>query len=101
MFVELPLSEIFKHFSPQGTFCPKVTQFTVGDPVTAAGMYQKTPRIGLLAPARFVVVELPEGRGTEIVYDVPTSIIGGESEEARVIAESVDEKLAKLALSVL
>ncbi|KAF8587938.1 hypothetical protein K439DRAFT_1630255 [Ramaria rubella] len=101
MFAETPLSRTFALFAPEDTFHPKVTQFLVGDPMTAAKIYQVTPRVALLAPLRLAIIELPEGRGTEIVYDVPTSIIGGESKEAGIIAESVDVNVESYIRSVL
>ncbi|KAF8587939.1 hypothetical protein K439DRAFT_1630258 [Ramaria rubella] len=101
MFVERPVSRTFALFAPEGAFHPKVTQFVVGDPITAAKIYQVTPRVALLAPLRLAIIELPEGRGTEIVYDIPTSIIGGESKAAGTIAESVDVKVERYIRSVL
>jgi len=99
---ELRSSNIFNHFLPENQFQSRVSQFRIGNINLGAKLYAHTRRTPLMAPPVVIVIELQDKKGVEIVYDVPSTTIGCESEEARKVAEEeIDPKFEALVLSIL
>jgi len=102
LFSEILFSTIFNHFLPPGEFQPRVAQLVVGNALLAARLYTHNLRVPLLIPPRVVVIELPGEKGVQIVYDVPSTVLGNEDEEAkRTAEEQVDPKFEAMIVSIL
>ena len=79
----------------------KAVQYVVGNPLFAVEMTRHAVGAALYAPLRVLIYE-PEGGGTCVEYDLPSSLFGRFG-DARVseVAESLDRKLAALIAEAL
>jgi len=78
--------------------------YTIGNPLIAQGMLQHDLTAGLHVPPKLLVVEVEGGKGTNIVYDLPSSVIvvaKNASPEMKKVAEGLDEKFEKMVRRVL
>jgi len=96
-----PHSTWFQLFAP--TPPPRFTTYILGNPLIARTMIEHDLRSGLQVPVRIILLEDP-GKGTSVVYDLPSSIValpgyaqGGEGEEKlRKAAQALDTKLERI-----
>ncbi|TFK52915.1 hypothetical protein OE88DRAFT_1656601 [Heliocybe sulcata] len=76
---------------------PHVSVYTLGNPLIAQTMIQHDVIAGYYVPPKVFVVGTADGRGTRVVYDLPSSLIAaGREGELRRAAEGLDKKLEKL-----
>lgn len=66
-------------------------------------MLQHDLTAGLHVPPKLLVVELEGGKGTSIVYDLPSSVVlvGKPNAELKKAAEVLDEKFERMVKKVL
>jgi uncharacterized protein (DUF302 family) len=75
----------------------KVVRWIFGNPVIAYTMLRHDIAAGLFAPIEFLLSEKESGDGTELVYDVPSSLMVIEDNPALLeAAEALDRKFAEL-----
>jgi exonuclease V len=75
----------------------KASRVVFGNPMIAITMLRHDVRAGLYVPVEALVVEREEGL-TEVVQDLPSSLIGGGEDNVplREAAEELDRTLEKL-----
>lgn len=68
-------------------------------------MLQHDLTAGLHVPPKLLVQELDAGKGTSIIYDLPSSVIlvgsGAGKPELKKAAEALDEKFERMVRKVL
>jgi uncharacterized protein (DUF302 family) len=75
-------------------------RWVLGNPLIAVTMIRHDITVGLFAPVELLITEHEDGRGTNVVYIRPSSlIIVEENEPLRQAAEILDTKLAALVTS--
>ena len=82
---------------------PETYVFTLGNPLVAQTFVQYDTRAGMYVPPRVLVNETEEG-GTEVVYDLPSSLILAEAglpAEMQAAVLALDEKLEKMLTRVI
>ncbi|KAJ6475676.1 hypothetical protein DFH09DRAFT_1176918 [Mycena vulgaris] len=68
--------------------------YVIGNPLTARGILQHNIRGANNVPFRVLITEGADGAGTEIVYNLPSSLIVLEDNEPlRAAAEGLDRNL--------
>lgn len=82
---------------------PQTQIYAIGNPIIAQSMLAENPNVGLNVPPQLLVVALEDGKGTYIVYDLPSSVIasGKGSPELREVALDLDDKFEKLVRKAL
>ncbi|KAI0311782.1 hypothetical protein OF83DRAFT_1068250 [Amylostereum chailletii] len=78
---------------------PDARVYTLGNPLVAATMMRHDLLAGLYVPLRLMIMgkTAEGGRGTRVVYDLPSSMIaGGDRGELRRAAEELDRMLEEL-----
>lgn len=79
----------------------KVVQYVVGNPLFAVEMTRHDVGAALYAPLRVLIYE-PEGGGTSVEYDLPSSLFGGlGNPQVDAVAVDLDRKLADLVATSL
>lgn len=77
----------------------KATMIVLGNPLIAITMLKHDVGAGLNVPTRIYIYEGSDGR-THVAYDLPSTLMGNLSEDAREAARKLDEKLVALATSI-
>lgn len=76
--------------------------FTIGNPLIAQAILQQDLTAGLHIPPKFLVQEGANGKGTILLYDLPSSVmVLGEDEGLLNAAKALDDKLERMVLRVL
>ena len=82
---------------------PKTYVYAIGNPLIAQGMLQHDLVGALHVPPRILISELPDGKGTKVVYDDPAAMIlvpsipgGSVNAEMKSVAEGLSQKLDAL-----
>lgn len=77
--------------------------YTIGNPLIAQTMLQHDLTAGLHVPPKLLVLELEGGKGTSILYDLPSSVIlaGKEDADLKKAAGKLDEKFEDMVRKVL
>ena len=84
----------------------KIFQYTLGNPLIAETMMRHDIRTALSVPFRILVAERPDGRGTQLSYFQPSTLIavpeGGKvNQELKAAAEALDGLAEKLLQKVI
>jgi len=76
----------------------QLKRIILGNPLIAITMLEHDLRAGLAVPVELLVRELGEGKGTDLVYHLPSSVVVGGSEDSKLIeaAGRLDGKLGEL-----
>ncbi|THH30020.1 hypothetical protein EUX98_g4176 [Antrodiella citrinella] len=83
---------------------PETHVYIIGNPLIAQTMLQHDIAAGLHIPPKLLVTEIEGGKGTTVVFDLPSSVIAvgnNVSPELKKAAEGLDEKLERLVRKVL
>ncbi|KAF5363605.1 hypothetical protein D9756_000681 [Leucocoprinus leucothites] len=90
------------------TTTPSTVLYTIGNPLIAQTILRHDLRAGLHIPPRLLVQEKADGKGTLVMYQLPSSVMvipneGGvnENEELKRAVKSLDEKFEALAKKVV
>ncbi|THH32847.1 hypothetical protein EUX98_g1363 [Antrodiella citrinella] len=78
--------------------------YTIGNPLIAQAMLQHDLTAGLHVPPKLLVVEMEGGKGTNIVFDLPSSVIivgKNVSPELKKTAAVLDDKFERMVRKVL
>lgn len=80
---------------------PETQVFTIGNPLIAQTMLQYDLTAGLHIPPKFLVQEGPNGKGTVLLYDLPSSVMDVRgNEDVLKAAKVLDEKLERMVRKV-
>jgi uncharacterized protein (DUF302 family) len=80
----------------------RTLRLILGNPLIAITMIRHDITAGLFAPVEILVTEHENGKGTDIVYVLPSSLILiEENPRLRAAAETLDTKLASLVASAV
>ena len=76
----------------------QLERFILGNPLVAITMIERDLDAGLFVPVELLLRELPEGKGTEVVYILPSSLITAVDKDEKLIeaAKKLDGKLKVL-----
>jgi uncharacterized protein (DUF302 family) len=75
----------------------KIVQIILGNPLIAKTIIPHNVRAGLHIPPRMILIENEEKDGTQIVYDLPSSLVAAEYESAQSAAAlALDKKFEAL-----
>ncbi|KAF7313751.1 DUF302 domain-containing protein [Mycena chlorophos] len=74
--------------------------YVLGNPLIARTLLSRDLRAGLNVPIRLFVMGKPDGKGTELIYQLPSSAIQGD-EKMKAAAHVLDEKVAQLVRRVI
>ncbi|KAL1962254.1 hypothetical protein VTN77DRAFT_9844 [Rasamsonia byssochlamydoides] len=76
----------------------KIKRVLLGNPFIAIKMLERDLDTGLHVPVEILLKELDGGRGTEIIYVLPTSLIGSENPDTKLqqAAKELESKLDSL-----
>ncbi|KXN83682.1 hypothetical protein AN958_00823 [Leucoagaricus sp. SymC.cos] len=90
----------------QTTSTPSTVLYTIGNPLIAQTILRHDLRAGLYIPPRLLVQEKSDGKGTLLVYQLPSSVMivpgeGKENEELKKAVENLDKKFETLARKVV
>ena len=89
------------YFEGTRTF-PETQVFTIGNPLIAQTMLQHDLTAGLHIPPKFLVQEGPDGKGSVLVYELPSSVMAiGKDEELLKAARVLDDKFERMVRKVL
>ncbi|KAH8102074.1 TT1751-like protein [Cristinia sonorae] len=84
---------------------PEAHVYTIGNPIIAQTMLQQDLTAGLHVPPKLLVIEAEGGKGTSVVYDLPSSVVlvgsGLLNAELKKSAAVLDEKFEKMVRKVL
>lgn len=76
---------------------PRAVVYVIGNPLIAQSILQHSVRAAHNAPLRVLFTETADGAGTEVVYNLPSSVMAlDDNEVLRVAAEGLDRKLEGL-----
>ncbi|KAJ7789222.1 hypothetical protein B0H14DRAFT_2627431 [Mycena olivaceomarginata] len=76
---------------------PRAVVYVIGNPLIAQSILQHSLRAAHNAPLRVLFTETADGVGTEVVYNLPSSVMALDDNEAlRVASEGLDRKLEGL-----
>lgn len=81
------------------TITPQTAIYTIGNPLIAQSILKHDLDAGLHIPPRLLVQEKPEGKGTRVMYQLPSSIMvlpGSENTGLKELAEGLDRKFEAL-----
>ncbi len=82
------------------TDTPSTVIYTIGNPLVAQGILRYDLRAGLHIPPRLLVLEKADRTGTNVMYQLPSSIVvlpDSNGTELREAAEGLDRKFEALA----
>jgi uncharacterized protein (DUF302 family) len=85
------------------TTTPQVSIYTIGNPLIAQNILKHNLRAGLHIPPRLLVLEKTEGQGTQVMYQLPSSIMtlpGDDDGELKEKLDALDSKLEALIAKV-
>jgi hypothetical protein len=76
----------------------RLQRIMLGNPLIAITMLKYDLDAGLFVPVELLMKELPEGKGTAVVYVLPSSLVAGVNTDDRLkeAAQSLDAKLEAL-----
>ena len=87
---------------------PCTVLYTVGNPLIAQAILRYDLRAGLYIPPRLLVQEKADGKGTMVMYQLPSSVMvipndkgEVETEELRKAVESLDNKFEALVKKIV
>ncbi|KAK5991840.1 hypothetical protein PT974_05226 [Cladobotryum mycophilum] len=74
----------------------------LGNPLIAITMLEHDLDAGLFVPVELLLKELPGGKGTQVIYNLPSSVIAGVNpdEKLKAAAQVLDNKLESLVLHI-
>lgn len=76
---------------------PTAAVYTIGNPVIAQSIMQYDMRAGYNIPPRVLVLEKKDGKGTEVIYHLPSSVMAlTDNPLLKQAAEGLDDKLDAL-----
>ena len=76
---------------------PAIVVYTIGNPLIAQTIIKHDTRAALNIPLRLLIVEDPEGRKTNIIYQLPSSVmVLVDDQNIRNAARALDLKLENL-----
>lgn len=77
--------------------------YTIGNPLIAQTMLQQDLKVGLHVPPKLLVQELEGGKGTCVVWDLPSSVVvaGAMSPQMKKDAELLDDKFERMVRRIL
>ncbi|XP_006460052.1 hypothetical protein AGABI2DRAFT_68010 [Agaricus bisporus var. bisporus H97] len=81
------------------TTTPQVSIYTIGNPLFAQAILKHDLRAALHIPPRLLVLEKSEGQGTQVMYQLPSSVMvlpGNDDAELKEKVEVLDRKLEAL-----
>ena len=80
---------------------PTATVYTIGNPVIAETMMRHDLRAALNIPPRLLILEKADGRGTDIIYHLPSSVMAlGDNTALKAAAQILDDKVERLLTKV-
>jgi uncharacterized protein (DUF302 family) len=85
------------------TTTPQVSIYTIGNPLIAQDILKHDLRAGLHIPPRLLVLEKAGDQGTQVMYQLPSSIMalpGNEDEELKEKLAALDKKLEALVAKI-
>lgn len=76
----------------------RLQRIMLGNPLIAITMLRHDLNAGLFVPVELLLKDLPEGKGTAVIYVLPSSLIAGVNTDDRLkeAAQSLDAKLEAL-----
>lgn len=83
---------------------PPTVLYMIGNPLIAQTILRHDLRAGLHIPPRLLVQEKADGKGTMVMYQLPSSVMvvpNDEGGELRKAVESLDKKLEALAKNII
>jgi uncharacterized protein (DUF302 family) len=85
----------------EGCVHPVAVVYTIGNPLIARTIMQHDIRTGYTVPLRLMVLEKVNGTGTNVIYHLPSSVMGLTNHpDLKVVLQELDEKLEKLVSSI-
>lgn len=76
----------------------QLKRIILGNPLIAITMLEHDLKAGLAVPVELLVRELENGKGTEVSWQVPSTLVCGGNRDAKLVeaARALDEKLEEL-----
>lgn len=76
----------------------QLKRIILGNPLIAITMLEHDLRAGLAVPVELLVRELENGKGTELVYQLPSTLVAGGNDDEKLLtaARVLDGKLGDL-----
>ncbi|KAF9452497.1 hypothetical protein P691DRAFT_794919 [Macrolepiota fuliginosa MF-IS2] len=87
----------------QTTNTPATVLYTIGNPLIAQGILRHDLRAALHIPPRLLILEKVDRTGTNVIYQLPSSVMifpDNESQELREAVEGLDRKFEALARNI-
>ena len=76
---------------------PQAVVYTLGNPLLAATIMQRDIRAGYSLPPRLMIVQKPDGDGTNVMYHLPSSVVAWEDNPGlKAALEVLNDKLDQM-----